>query len=95
MIGNKKLAIPRYEIIVPLEFLLHKKKKKNSSPWKIKVKFCIFPNHGSGEIFPVMNGLMICKCVRSKCLNKGEVVQQHCQIMWQNKRSVSFVQEVQ
>ena len=26
MIGNKKLAIPRYEIIVPLEFLLHKKK---------------------------------------------------------------------
>ena len=29
MIGNKKLAIPRYEIIVPLEFLLHKKKKKN------------------------------------------------------------------
>ena len=27
MIGNKKLAIPKYEIIVPLEFLLHKKKK--------------------------------------------------------------------
>ena len=31
MIGNKKLAIPRYEIIVPLEFLLHKKKKKFQS----------------------------------------------------------------
>ena len=44
--------------IVPIDFTLHTK-KKTFSPWKINVKFCIFPNHGSGEIFPVMNDLMI------------------------------------
>ena len=56
MTGSKKF--PRYEKIVPIDFTLHTK-KKTFSPWKINVKFCIFPNHGSGEIFPVMNDLMI------------------------------------
>ena len=39
MIGNKKLAIPKYEIIVPLEFLLHKKKKIQSMENKSEVLY--------------------------------------------------------
>ena len=98
MIGNKRLT--RYEKIISFEkidFLLYAKQKtkKNSSPWKINVKFCIFPNHGSGEIFPVMNDLMICKCIRNECLNKGPVVQQHRSICGKTERSVRFIQKVQ
>ena len=35
----------------------------------------VFPFMGSGEIFPLINDLMICKCITYKCVNNDAVVQ--------------------
>ena len=56
LIDNKKHAIARYDKLVPIDFSLYTR-NKISLPWKLNVKFCIFLNRGSGEIFPVMNNL--------------------------------------
>ena len=56
MIDNKKHVIARDDKLVPIDFSLYTR-NKISLPWKLNVKFCIFLNHGSGEIFPVMNNL--------------------------------------
>ena len=74
MIGNKKHSQisenSSYRFSIVYE-------NKISSLWKINMKFCIFPNHASGDIFPVVNDSMNCKCIGNECLNKSEVVQQH------------------
>ena len=44
-----------------------------SNPWTINGVFRIFPYHGSEEISPKMNDLMICKCIRSEFLIKGAI----------------------
>ena len=42
--------------------------------------------HRSAEIFPLINDLMICKCISYKCVRKGAVLQ-HSYIMWQSEAS--------
>ena len=42
-----------------------------------------FSIHGSWEIFPLINDLMICKCISCKCVKKGAVLQ-YSYIMWKS-----------
>ena len=49
---------------------------KISSPWKMNVISQIYSIHGSEEIFPLIDDLIICKCIISnKCVSKVAVVE--------------------
>ena len=54
-----------------------------SSTRKINEISHSFSIRGSGEVLPLINDLIICKCISYKCVSKGAVVQ-HSYIMWQS-----------